>query len=55
LPLVALAHLVGWVDFSSNSVVTYAVLAFLVIPEKSFHFLTQLLSLLGGLLSGRGR
>ncbi len=52
LPLVALAHLVGWVDFSSNSVFAGVVLVFLAIPEKS---LTQLLSLLGGLLSGRGR
>jgi hypothetical protein len=55
LPLVVLAHLLGWTDFSSNSVVAYAVLAFLVIPERSFYFLTQLLSLLGSLLSGRGR
>lgn len=55
LPPVALAHLAGWVDFSPNSVVTYTVLAFLVIPEKSFYFLAQLLSLLGGFFSGRGR
>jgi len=51
LPLIVLAHLVGWIEFSPNSLVTYAVLTFLAIPEKS---LTQLLSLFRGLLSGRG-
>lgn len=51
LPLVVFAYLLGWIEFSST-VLACAVLAFLAVPEKS---LTRLLSLLGGLISGRGR
>jgi hypothetical protein len=51
LLLAALTHVVGWVELNSG----FLVLAFLAIPEKSVNFLTQLLSLLGGLLLGRGR